>query len=204
VEDRAQRESGVGHPSGDDDIGTAAQRLHDRCHAEVGVGRQHPVADLGERAAGFHVRQRMTPGDELVEATQDVVTRHQPNPDLPPEAEPAGHVEHRLRAAARIHAAGVRGDLDPALDDVRQDPLHQRHEVTRVPGARIARLLLLHDGHRHFGEVVHHQVVDGSTAHLPHGSLQPIAPEPLARGNPHHPLAHSSFLSAKPLSLVHT
>ena len=106
-----------------------------------------------------------------------------PTRSFPRKPQPACDRQHRLGAPARVDAAGVRGDPDATLDDVGQNPLHERHEVPRVAGGRIARLLLLHDGHRDFGEVVHHQVVDGSAAHLADRRLEPVAPEPLPRGD---------------------
>src|SRR5437667_5614367 len=42
-------------------------------------------------------------------------------------------------------------------------------------------LLLLEDGHRHFGEIVHHQIVDGSAGDLAVRCFQPISPKALAR-----------------------
>src|SRR5207244_2068189 len=59
------------------------------------------------------------------------------------------------------------------------------HKVLGVPERRVARFLLLQDGHGHFGQVVHHQIVDRPARHLAIGRLEPIAPEPLAGGDPH-------------------
>src|SRR5207248_1873752 len=49
----------------------------------------------------------------------------------------------------------------------------------------VARFLLLQDGHGHFGQVVHHQVIDGPARHLAVRRLEPVAPEALAGGDPH-------------------
>src|SRR5204862_276946 len=61
--------------------------------------------------------------------------------------------------------------------------LHERDEIFRVPERRIARLLFLEDGHRDFGEVVHHEEVYGSTGHLSVRRFEPVSPEPLPRGD---------------------
>ena len=74
--------------------------------------------------------------DEVVEAVEDVVAAHEADAELAAEPELPRDLQHRLGAAARIHAAGVRGDPDAALDDIGKNPLHQRHEVPRVPCAR--------------------------------------------------------------------
>ena len=66
-----------------------AERLDDRRHAEVGVGAEHAIADVGERAAGLHVAQRVAAADQLVEPAEDVVARDQPDPQLAAAA-PAG------------------------------------------------------------------------------------------------------------------
>ena len=90
---------------------------------------------VGQWPAGLHVAQRVPARDEIVEAVEDVVAGHQPDPHLAREPQPPRHLEHRLGASARIHAAGIGGDPDAALPhDVRQDPLHQRNEVARVAG----------------------------------------------------------------------
>ena len=79
--------------------------------------------------------KRMPAGDQIVEPIEDIVSAHEPDAELALQPEPASHVEHRLGAAARVYAAGVRGHPDAPLDDVREDPLHQRNEIAGVPGA---------------------------------------------------------------------
>src|SRR5439155_1502401 len=98
--------------------------------------------------------------------------------------QPARDLRDRLGAGARVHAARVGRDPDAPLDDDREDALHQRHEVLGVPERRVARLLLLQDGHGHFGQVVHHEVIDGPARHLAVRRLEPVAPESLAGGDP--------------------
>ena len=147
------------------------------------MAREHAIADVRERLAGLHVAQRVTAADQLVEPAEDVVARDQPDPELARSPSLRATASTASAQPARIHAAGVRDDADAALDDVGQDPLHERHEVPRVAGLRIARLLLLQDRHRHLGEVVEHQVVDGAAAHLADRRLEPVAPEALPRGD---------------------
>src|SRR5439155_7878598 len=65
------------------------------------------------------------------------------------------------------------------------DPVHQRHAVLGVAEGRVTGLLLLHDGHGDFGEVVHHEVVDRAARHLAVRRLEPVAPEALARRDAH-------------------
>ena len=47
----------------------------------------------------------------------------------------------------------------------------------------VARTLLLHDRHGDLGQVVEHQVVDRAALHLPPGSVELVAPEPLPTGD---------------------
>jgi len=89
----------------------------------------------------------------------------------------------RLGAGVGVHPAGVGRDADVPLDDLRQDALQQRHHVTRIPHLRVAFLLLLHDGHRDFRQIVHHEIVDGAALDLPDGGLEPVPPEALSRSD---------------------
>src|SRR5437588_71788 len=124
-------------------------------------------------------------GQRPLQAAQQIVSRHDADAQLASEPEPARDIGDGLRAGPRVHATGVGGDLDAPLGDDREDALHRRHEVLGVPERRVARFLLLQDGHGHFGQVVHHQVVDGPARHLAVRRLEPIAPKPLAGGDPH-------------------
>ena len=182
-----EREPGIGDPSGDDDVRSLTQRLNERRRAEVGVGREHAVANLAERAARVEVLQVVAPREQAIEPGQEVVARDDADPQLAAEAELPRRRGHRLRAGARVHAPGVRRHLHPPLHEQRQDPLHLGDEVLGVARGGVAGLLLLEDRHRDFGEVVHHQVVDGPPGHLAVGRLQPVSPEPLARGDAHGP-----------------
>src|SRR5437899_7177434 len=178
-------ERGVGDASRHDDVRAAAQRVHDWPGAEVGVRRDDPVAHVGQSPVRVEVPELVPAGQEPVQASQQIVPRHHADPELATEPQAARDLGHRLRAAAGVHATGVGGDLDPPLRDDRQDALHEGDEVLRVPERRIARLLLLQDGHRDFGQVVHHEVVHRSAGHLAVRRLEPVTPEPLPRGDAH-------------------
>src|SRR5690606_27031387 len=79
-----------------------------------------------------------------------------------------------------IYAAGVCNHLHSAIGNCREDAFHRANEVARISHAWVTLLLLLHDGHRDFGEVVEHQVIDVATFNLSAGRFQPVAPETLA------------------------
>src|SRR5690606_20221411 len=63
------------------------------------------------------------------------------------------------------------------------DALHLGNAVARIPQFGIARVLLLQARHRHFCQVVEHQVVDLATLDLTDRSLDPVAPESLPCGD---------------------
>src|SRR4029077_1043536 len=91
----------------------------------------------------------------------------------------------RLRARLRIHAAGIRGDLDVLFGEDGEEPLHQWNEVLGIAQRRVAGFLFLQDRHRDFGQVVHHQVIDRPARYLAVGSLEPVTPEPLPARDPY-------------------
>src|SRR2546423_1819799 len=185
VDHRREREAGVGDAARDDDVRAAAQRIDHGPGPEVGVGREHPIAYVGERPARIEVSQVVPPGQEAVQPPQQIVPRHDPDAQPAFELEAARDVGDGLGAGARVHTARVGRDLDAPLDDDRQDALHQRHEVLGVTERLVARLLLLQDGHGHFGQVVHHEIVDRPARHLAVRRFEPVAPEPLPGGDPH-------------------
>src|SRR5439155_9701619 len=85
-----------GHATGDHDIGALAQRLHHGPRAEVGVGGAHAVANVAERAARVEVVQLVSTCEQPVEATEEVVSRHDADAQLAAEPQPACRRGHRL------------------------------------------------------------------------------------------------------------
>jgi hypothetical protein len=61
-----------------------------------------------------------------------------------------------------------------------QDAIDQAHEVRRVSRVGIARPQLLHDRHRHLGQIVEREVVERALIHEAHRCEDRIAPETLA------------------------
>src|SRR5438034_1931450 len=156
----------------------------DVCSSDL-VRGEDAVADVAQRPAGIEVLELVPAGHQAIEPAEQVVPRHDANLEFPGETELLRHRGDRRGAGARIHAPGIRRDLDPALDHGRQDPLHLRDEIRGVAQRRVTRLLLLEDGHRHFGEVVHHEVIDRTTLHLTVWRFQPVSPEPLPGRDAH-------------------
>ena len=89
----------------------------------------------------------------------------------------------RGTAAERVDPARVGDDFDAALHARRQDIAKMRHKIGRIAGSGIAGSLFLQDGHGDFGEIVHHQVVDRTTLHLPARRGGIVSPEPAAIGD---------------------
>ena len=123
----------------------------------------------------IHVAQRRGRGPiSVVETREDVVSGHQARPsDLACEAMLARDCRVPLRRSRR-------GFTPPALDVTRirrdtrwKDPFNQGNKVPGVSRVGIARFLLLHDGHGHLGEVIHHA---GNRS----GRLRPDGPGPRA------------------------
>src|SRR2546425_1267861 len=126
----------------------------------------------------------MPAGEQPVEPAEQVVPGDDADLELSGEAQRAGRRGHGLGAGAWVHATGIRRDLDAALGQRGEDPLHERDEVGGVAQRWVARFLLLHDGHRHLGEVVHHQVIDRAAGHLAVRRFEPVAPKALPGRDP--------------------
>ena len=97
-----------------------------------------------------------------------------------------GHGKHCIAAAVRIDSASVRDDLDAPLLQFGQDARDHLDEIAGIAGLRIARLLLLQDGHGDLGQIVERQIVQRAPANLFDGGLKPISPEPLPVGDADH------------------
>ena len=181
VAQRRHRERGVGRAAGDDDVRAALpaprRSASDPMYAFADSTRSR-IGD--ERLAGVHVRAARGRRDQLVEARQQVVA----GDDADREACPPRRAAARRRAPPRAHAGGftppaLAMTFTPRSTHRRQHALHRADEVARVAHRRVALLLLLQDGHRDFGEVVEHQVVDRPALDLPPRRVEPVAPEAL-------------------------
>ena len=115
VHQRSQREPGVSHAPRDDDLGAALQRLHHRRGAEVGVRGKDAVAHVAQGTAGVEVLERVAAGEQPVQTTQEIVAGDHADRQFPPQPEPPRDVGDRHGAGTRVHTAGVRRDLYPAL-----------------------------------------------------------------------------------------
>ena len=102
---------------------------------------------------------------------------------LPAKPEFASNFAHGIGTTFDVYASGICGDANISFDARRQYLLHQGNEILRITGVRISRALFLHDRHRHFREIVEHQVVDRPTFNLAHGCIRQIAPETLTGSN---------------------
>ncbi len=150
---------------------------------EVRIRAHDAVPDVGERRAGIHVAHLVPLRKQLIDAREEVVTADDPELERPGMAARGGDREDRVGARRRIHATRVRDHLDAPGDDRGKDGFHGTDKVSRVAHGRITLFLLLQDGHRDFGEVVEHQVVDRAAFDLPSWSVEPVAPESLAGGD---------------------
>ena len=163
VDERADDQARVGAATRDHDLRTAVEGFRDREGAQVDVRAGDAIAHLGERRAGVEVRERLAGSHELIDVAHHVVALD--DRDLHPgQAVAAAGLDHRVLARHRVDPASVRDDLDALLGELGQDAIHQGHEVRRVALVRVARPELLHDAHRHLGEVVERQVVQGTLA----------------------------------------
>ncbi len=117
---------------------------------------------------------------KFIKPRHDVVAGNDADANLPAESQFARNFDHRIGATSNVDATGVGSDLDSSFDTRGQNSPHQRNEIFCVTGIGIAGLLLLHDRHRDFREIVEHQIVDWSTFNLAHGCVRKISPEALS------------------------
>src|SRR4030095_15478696 len=154
--------------------------LGDRSRAEIDVRARHPIANHRERLAGVHVLQFDALRDQLVEPVHNVVARYDADFDLAREAQLFDDLGESGDAGLRIDAAGVGHDLDVAGQAFRQDAPDDVEEIARVTGVRVARPLLLHNGHRDLGQVIERQIIDRAALDQLNRGVEPISPETLS------------------------
>ena len=103
-----------------------------------------------------------------------------------------GSLLEGLGAPVRVHPAGVGHHLDATLHACRVDLLHEADEVAGIPRRGISVVELSEDGHGHLGQVVQHEVVQGTALHQTAWSVQVVSPEALPPSDPNTaPVSHS-------------
>src|SRR5262245_21846544 len=156
------------------------QSFGDRSRSEIDVRARHPIANHRERLAGVHVLQFDALRDQLVEPVHNVVARDDADFDLACEAQLFDDLGESGDAGLRIDAAGVGHDLDVVGQAFRQDAPDDVEEIARVTGVRVARPLLLHNGHRDLGQVIERQIIDRAALDQLNRGVEPISPETLS------------------------
>jgi hypothetical protein len=174
VHQRPQRHRAVDAASGDHHLGTGRERGGDRQRAEIGVGAQHL---LGQGFAAEHVLDAARAQGRHLRA--DVVALD--HRDAQRDACRLGQRLQRGRASVRIDAARVADHLDALPLQFGEHRLHR--DVDEVGGPAHLGLLGARrrkNGHRRFGQVVEHQVVEPAALHQLRRGHHAVAPE--ARG----------------------
>src|ERR1051326_1161913 len=100
----------------------------------------------------------MTCGKQWIDAIQNIIAEY--DTDLDRNTALASDFENRVAAAFGIYTATIRDDLDVLFHDIWQDLIDHIDKIARVAHAWVTQLLFLHNGHRHFGEIVHHHVIE--------------------------------------------
>ena len=183
VHHRCIRERRVGRPPCYDDIRALHESPQDRRGPDVGVRALHPVPNGRQRLVRVHVPQLVSLGQQRIETVHEIVARDHAYRGSTLHSGGPPRLDDSLGAPARVHTPCVGDDADALLDDCREEPLHERNEVAREARTGVSGALLLHDRHGDLGEVIEHQVVDGSLLDLANRSLEVVAPEPLAAGD---------------------
>ena len=182
VHHRAGDQRGVRDAAADHDVRASREAVGDRLGADVDVGAEDAVPDRIERLPGVQVGHRLAVRQQLVDPTEHVVTVD--DPDLEPGAALlARQLDDGAHAGARVHASRVGDDLDALVEGFRQDAVEHPHEVRRVARLRVPRAELLHDAHRHLGQVVEGEVVERALTDETDGSEDRISPEALPVGD---------------------
>ena len=182
---RPDRHRGVGDPAGDHDVGPPVQGLHDPPAAQVGVGG-YEAAGVADRLAAA-VMAEMTARGQLGQSAHEVVAVHAG--DHRGQAQPLGHVRHRLGAAPGVEPARVGHHLDPGVQAGPHDLLHLGHEGAGVAAPRSLGPGAGQDQHGQLGQPVAGEEVDGPALHHLRRGRQPVAVEARAVGHPNR-LSH--------------
>src|SRR5215213_5137477 len=180
VYQRRKRQARICGSTRDHDLRALVQGVNNRPRAQVSIGALNLVADCRERLACLHVAQLDTAREEIVEPRHDVVAGDDADADFACETKLTRNLNDCFRASANINAARIRSDFNIALDTRGQNPAHERHEILCVTRIRIACFLFLHDRHRHFREIVEHDVIDWSTFNLANGCVKKVSPKALS------------------------
>ncbi len=151
---------------------------------DVDVGGKNPVADSAQRTSVVQVVERDSAVDQLVQAVEDVIARDGSDPQPLGLLRP-GNFDQRAAAGRRVDSPGIGHDANALCTDLGQHTADQLDEIGGVALVRVASSQLLHDRHRHLGQVVQRQVVQRTFLDQTHRRIDRVAPETLAVGHTH-------------------
>ena len=154
---RSADDGGIGGPTGDHDVGTTFQGVHDAPASEVGVGADE-AARVGQRLAGGHVGQVHAGCQQVVQSGDQVVTVHVG--DGRGQSQLGGDIGHGFGTVVRVQPAGIGDDLYATVQAGAHDLFHLGHEGPGVAGARALGTGAGQDQHRQFGQPVSCEHVD--------------------------------------------
>ncbi len=143
----ADRERGVGDPSGDDDIGTAAQSLRDALGTEIDVGAR----DREPRVAFTKALAQRLGQQPVVLGAREVVATHYGQARLPC-TEFTRQRQHALRGTARVGRAEVAYDADAAGQAVGQHRRQHLFKQRLIAGLGVGGARQLRQRERAFGQ----------------------------------------------------
>ena len=136
-----------------------------------------------EHLVRIHITQLDPASNEVIDPFEKVIAGYDANFHLAGIIKFARHIDYGIRASFNVDSPGVSNNFDTTVNARRQNLIHQRHEISRIAGIRIARLLLLHDRHRDLGEIIQHQIIDWPAFYLAYRRIRQITPEALSGRN---------------------
>ncbi|MNS13501.1 hypothetical protein D3C72_450970 [compost metagenome] len=135
VDERGQKERGVRHAAGDDDVGVGLKGLDDRPGAQVSVGEEQAIAHSRQVGPGVQMSEGHTRRREFIQPIVERIARHGRHPGL--HARFFQRRDDRGLGAQWIQPAGVQNELHAARQPQRQQLGQHRHEVACIAGFRV-------------------------------------------------------------------
>ena len=163
----AADDSGIGDPSGDDNVGAGVQRFDDPPAAQISVGGQGRI-DV-ERPARVGERSQCSGRRQLGHATHQVVTTD-PR-DVGGQAQASSDFTDSVGTSGRVQATGVRYHFDATIQTGAHDLFHLSDERSGVASGRVLHLGPGQDQHGQLGQPIAGQHVDRTVVdHLGRGA----------------------------------
>ncbi len=154
---RRQRQPGVGHPAGDDNLTSFFERLDDRFSPEIDIGGGDAGTDVEEFLARFHIGEFFPGGGQFVQLIRNIIAID--DADFEVELHFLRQLDYFAAQADGIDSSGVGYNPNFFPANQRQALPKLPQEIDGITQVGILLSLALEDRHGNLGQEIHGYII---------------------------------------------